>query len=245
MAATPSPLVLRAEDYPSDGISSKEDVEKLFRSINGALGGVQGGLSGGLTFGANMNAQVKTVTIHVPSTDWTTVSSFSGSWVVNATVMYRQEGMLTGRMVGNVKSGTINTTAFTLPAALFPPQTIFFAQGAGGAFGQMHITAAGAVVPDTGATTAFEISCSWALATPSYPVLSCFPISVQTTISQPQGVFLWQLVDQTTSTAVSAPGGIHWKSLGQVNGKPTIQILNLPGLILGHTYQATLLIAAG
>ena len=257
----PTVQPFRPEDVPSTGLGTREAVESFYRQLNMQLQGLAAPLSSGLTFSNNMNAQVKNVIIKVPATDWVTVldAGMSNSWVTNAglTVKYRQEGMLTGRLIGNVKSGTVGSKAFTLPASLCPGQTAYLPAGSNSAFGQLSIATTGDVVPAVGSNLSFSLESSWALATPSAPVLSCFPITVQTTVNQPSMVVLGALQDQTTRTAVSAPGSIHWKSMGAVSTQASaqaqsaataqysIQILNLPGLILGHTYQATLLILGG
>lgn len=63
---------------------------------------------------------------------------------------------------GNVKSGVLNTTAFTLPAGFQPGGELDMATTANHAFGDMRILATGAVVPVTGSVTDFfRLTCSF------------------------------------------------------------------------------------
>lgn len=62
---------------------------------------------------------------------------------------------------GLISSGTINTTAFTLPSGYRPNKLIELGTTANAAFGRLRINAVGTVVPTNGATTRFSIHCSF------------------------------------------------------------------------------------
>lgn len=65
---------------------------------------------------------------------------------------------------GHVKSGSLLTAAFTLPAGYRPAATLTFASIDGtGALGRVDITATGAVAPMTGNTAFFSLNYSFAV----------------------------------------------------------------------------------
>jgi hypothetical protein len=54
---------------------------------------------------------------------------------------------------GKVGTGTLSQTIFTLPAGYRPPSTLNFAVSSNNAFGNVYISAVGAVVANAGAIT--------------------------------------------------------------------------------------------
>jgi hypothetical protein len=72
-------------------------------------------------------------------------------------------------------------------------------------------------------------------------VLSCFPFDVKSKVSQPIGVLLLSADDRSTAPAAPSLGGVSWL----INADGTLQITNLPGLLLGRKYDLTLLIVGG
>lgn len=76
------------------------------------------------------------------------------------------------RRVGDVVSlrgvfgaGAIGLAAFNLPAGFLPPADLTFACSAGGAFGSLTVTAAGAVIPAVGVAAGFSIIAAFSVTT--------------------------------------------------------------------------------
>jgi hypothetical protein len=93
------------------------------------------------------------------------VATFSGTWVnfggSDANAGYRLWNGF-AELRGKIKSGTVNTAAFTLPAALFPQHPKNFPVVSNGAFGHVVISTAGVVTPAVGNNTYFDLSpCRW------------------------------------------------------------------------------------
>lgn len=96
-------------------------------------------------------------------TGWTSVSGFTNSWTSNAApqvARYRLVGSMV-TMQGSIGAGTLNTAAFTLPAGYRPTETVVFVTDSNAAFGRFSITAAGVVMPITGATTNVQMCCTF------------------------------------------------------------------------------------
>lgn len=72
-------------------------------------------------------------------------------------------------------------------------------------------------------------------------VLSCFPLTFKTTVSNPQAVLLASVQDRDTTAAALTLGVPHW----DYQGKGIIRLRNLPGLALSRSYQVTLLVLGG
>lgn len=90
---------------------------------------------------------------------WTTVTVFTNSWA-GGTGTNTPQYILIGRFVamrGYVQGGTLGQAAFTLPVGYRPSSPLFYPTVANNAFGQLEITAAGAVIPQTGSTSLFNI----------------------------------------------------------------------------------------
>lgn len=75
-------------------------------------------------------------------------------------------------------------------------------------------------------------------------VLSCFPVTVSTKVSQPQGVVLIGCVDLASTPVVPALGGLSWRGVSTTSGG-AVQITDLPGLLPGHKYKLTVLVYGG
>lgn len=97
-----------------------------------------------------------------PLGGWTAVASFSNSWVNNDAIRvaryYRDRGRV--YLEGIIKSGTINTVAFTLPAGYRHAQApaLTFAVPSNGALGIVNVTNTGAVIPAIGSNAYFDLS---------------------------------------------------------------------------------------
>ncbi len=97
---------------------------------------------------------------------WHSVSSFLNGWSSFGGAFQAPRYRLVGGMVqvqGHVKSGTINTSAFTLPVGYRPAGTLTFAGVDGANTGQrLDIQADGSVRPVTGTNSFFAVNCAFA-----------------------------------------------------------------------------------
>lgn len=96
---------------------------------------------------------------------WTDVDAgvgFENSWVnfggTAQDLEYRKhaDGMIQIR--GRIKTGSVGSTAFTLPTGYRPPDTLNFAADSNGAFGNLQIVAAGTVTPVNGSNSYFAVN---------------------------------------------------------------------------------------
>jgi hypothetical protein len=91
-------------------------------------------------------------------TAWIAVSAFTNAWVNFGAPQFAAAYRLVGNRVylrGCIKTGTIGTTAFTLPAGYRPQATVGFACASNSAFGQARVGTTGAVVIDAGSNVQF------------------------------------------------------------------------------------------
>lgn len=88
--------------------------------------------------------------------------AFTNSWV-NFDGGWEQAGFWRDplgfiHLRGLIKNGTINQAAFTLPPGFRPPLGMVFPSVGNGAFGQVNVSADGAVIPAVGSNTYFSLS---------------------------------------------------------------------------------------
>lgn len=242
MALPPSRLQLRTEDFPN-GVVSADDVTKLFQSL-GEFSDQAAACLAALTFGQNFNAEVKDITIQMPATAWST-PTYTNAWVDFSGALkgqYRvgEDGRVHGR--GAIRAGVVGNGAFTLPAALWPPQDVNIGTDSNGAFGKIFVSTAGVVTPAVGSNAYFsldDLDFEPAVVRPYVP--SCFPLLVTSKVSKPKGVFLLKLYDNTNSTQIPcALGGLHWSV-----SEGGYTVLSLPGLVMNTKYTATLVAVGG
>lgn len=98
--------------------------------------------------------------IHTGDEDYI-APTFSGTWVNEGTTYndagyYRERG---GRvhLKGVIKSGTINTTAFTLPTGYRPSRRQIFIANTNTGIGRLDVDTNGNVIPVSGGTTWFSL----------------------------------------------------------------------------------------
>lgn len=94
---------------------------------------------------------------------WTAVT-FTNAWVdfgapANV-VQYRKLGDIV-YLRGGMKTGTINTAAFTFPAGFRPPATLGFPTVSNGLFGWMAVDSAGVFTPIVGSNVLFYVNCQF------------------------------------------------------------------------------------
>lgn len=99
------------------------------------------------------------------ATEWLT-PTFSGTWVnfgsTHRNARFRKNGDRT-EIEGFVKSGTIGTSIFTLPAGFRPPTDMVFAVHSNTAFGSLVVKAGGTVEAQSGSNVSFGINCSFSV----------------------------------------------------------------------------------
>jgi hypothetical protein len=89
--------------------------------------------------------------------------AFTNSWVNHTAVTqesaaFYRDALGIVHLKGLIKSGTIGTSAFTLPEGYRPPLTKRFACPSAGAYGQCDVGADGTVVPAVGNNANFDLS---------------------------------------------------------------------------------------
>lgn len=98
---------------------------------------------------------------------WIAVS-FSNSWVnyggSTQAVQYRKIGDMV-YIRGAGKTGTINTTAFTLPTGYRPPNGLTFPTISNDLFGALIVNSNGTVVPYLGSNVYFYFDCVFSVTT--------------------------------------------------------------------------------
>lgn len=84
-------------------------------------------------------------------TDWTAVTVFSNSWInyggAEQAAEYCKDGMGFVHLRGIIKSGTVDSSAFTLPAGYVPQAMVRFSVISNSAIGYVGILASGEVRP--------------------------------------------------------------------------------------------------
>jgi hypothetical protein len=99
---------------------------------------------------------------------WHAVSTFTNSWANfgsgKPSASYFRDAAGIVHLKGLVKSGTIGSAAFTLPAGYRPLEDQLFAAVCGGGsdvFGSLLVTSAGVVTPNTGSNAYFSLNVSF------------------------------------------------------------------------------------
>lgn len=94
--------------------------------------------------------------------------AFANAWVnfggAEATAAFCKDALGWVHLKGLIKTGTINTAAFTLPVGYRPTKDERFAAQSNGLYGSLVVTSAGVVNPATGSNANFSIACSFRAA---------------------------------------------------------------------------------
>ncbi len=247
MAAPATTNTLRETDFP-DGVSSKKDAAKLFQILNPFLAQTQVVTTAGTSLGQNVDGQVVTLDVKTPASDWVPVTSFSNSWVNFgggfAPAAYRRDASGNVWVRGLIKSGTVATTAFTLPVGYRPSAdgNLIFAGVDGAGTGiRLDVQTNGAVVPQGGNNTFWSVSCSFAEASNTPGVYTCFPVNARLKDGKKPQFILAKALN-TKTNKVDACEFPAWTYLGQGQTGNLVRIDNVPGLALGASYSVALFI---
>lgn len=92
--------------------------------------------------------------------------AFSGTWTNYDTATYQRarfwkDPMGIVHIEGLIKDGTINTTAFVLPAGYRPGAALMFPAYTSTGVGRLDVSATGNVLPVSGGTGYFTINCQF------------------------------------------------------------------------------------
>lgn len=245
----PLQSLVREHVTTSDG---QLDPDRLLFGLNQFMGATYAALNKGLRLSENAAASVVYARFVVPEYPWTNVTDaeMSNSWVnyggaeANAGWLAMPNGEIWLR--GLIKSGTINTTAWTLPTGAHPSYTIRRAVGSNNAFGMLGITTAGAVTPVTGSNTWFDLECKFVPASPVLPPKPFsggeWPIIVRHGLSRCTQVHVGaaELVNGDTRTETAGEFTLDWAD----KGDGQLLVRSVYGLQPGRTYKLTLLCLA-
>jgi hypothetical protein len=123
---------------------------------------MQGAMRSAFSAQDGFNAKAAGIFNNLPS--WTT-PLLTNSWVAyrdssTPQVIELPIGLATLVFVmGAIKSGTLNTTAFTL--ATPPMQELGLSTDSNGAFGELVVQTTGAVIPRSGSNAYFSVTCAY------------------------------------------------------------------------------------
>lgn len=267
MAAPPSPIQLRQEDFP-EGIKTSEHAGQLLLPLANFTAATAAALNGQLSVSQNLMTQVVPISFTTPATDWITVPptafpSFGGSirFRIDSTGVCHLSGTLTtagasvgGSIISGVNSPlpqadkSVSFGVTVTSAGGVSPGVITVTQGAG--FSGAGLTGTWASVTVT-AITLDNVHYTPVNSAPA--VLSCFPFKAQTTISNPSLINLSNLVGnpitQPNRVSSSAPpqtgyGTVkyHTQNRNGVGSGSVIIVDNIPGCALNTRYTGKLLV---
>lgn len=253
MAAPPRLKLLSAEAFADLDPEVRKGVEKLIESLNPFLTATTNGLAKGLTFSENMAAVVKTVEFTMPD-PWVYLeaSDFDNSWAKYSDTYkpaYRihDDGMVELR--GAIKDGTLQTTAFTLPAGYRPVAQRLCTTFSNGGIGRVDIDTAGVVqigYGPIGSNTHYALddiqftSLNPELVSKGAP----FPllVSCPELPGKPRIVLVGRCEDITDRGVSAGPcPTISWEPT-VVGNKTGVKITDAKGLVPNRKYRLTLVV---
>lgn len=123
---------------------------------------LQQSLGGVLRAQDGINQQIATALSQLSAWTWLTPQLTNGWQSFSSTLVARYAKLSCGLVVlsGAIKSGTLSTTAFTLPLGYRPGQDLnLSAWSDGETDSKLFINSAGSVQPQAGSTTIFSIDC--------------------------------------------------------------------------------------
>lgn len=222
-------------------------LEQLFEVLNPFLSSVSDSLDGGLTW-ESLNGLVNTISFTAP--DRWIAATLTNSWAGvsgTATPGYWKDDSGRVWLRGAIDTGSLGTSAFTLPAAYRPAATTELSSYSDdGAL--VTIATSGTVTPTSGgAPSSVNLDGLSFEASDATPVLpgSPFPVIVNCrSIGLPRYATVLRCEDVTSSqrTAARFPT-LTWEATS-INGIPMARITNLSGLTPGRKYQVSVLVMA-
>lgn len=230
------------EDYQDAPEEVRAVLEKLLPDLRRLKTGVDGALSNGISITENLNAKIKQVNVATLA-EWQR-PTYSNSWVdFSGSIIGRYQKLPSGLVVssGAIKSGTLNTVAFTVPAAYRPDQDVNLAAESNG-YGKMRIEADGDVVPVAGDNSIFSLDGAWMAADRTPPVaITPLKLSSEVKGAAAKGVLVLQAYLAGRPDLVAPAPALAWSNVGDGN----VLLSNAVGLAPAKTYTLTLLILGG
>lgn len=232
MAAPPTITRLDASLFPKEQQKAGEEISKFFTEAGACL-------DKGLTFQENFKAQV-TAQLKARGAPFWLSPSYTNSWVDFSGPLagrYRKNGEGLVQLAGSLKSGTIGSTAFTLPAGYRPTQEVDISPWSSGETdSKLVILASGAVVPVTGSNTQFSIDCSFMGDGTPGPTLTQ-DLLFACTVGRPLEVRAISAVTAADGNTTLAVGPCAWRY--QQDGQ--VRVTSVPGLLPDTDYLVTFL----
>ena len=227
MAPPITPLQLRPQEAP--GLTGG------LLALNTFLRQVQQGWLSGLTVSENLSATIKTLKVGVAGL-WTAVSAFTNAWAAFGGIEPRFT-KVGGQVVvsGAMVSGTINTTAWTLPLGYRPDRDVNLPAESNGAYGKAVIKADGSVIPAVGNNSFYSLDSITFIAADPTPIPNVQNGPLKFAHGLP-GKCTDVLVTQVTNLVginVTVGGCFpDWVD----DGKGNVVVTHLAGLVPGGTY---------
>lgn len=261
----PEAIQFRKEDYPSTGLSTGPALDGFFGPLNRALAVARDALTQGLSIADNCNFEVRTVTVRTPSDDlvYPGIGSgpafASGNFTTAANIELgfskRPDGWaeFSGGWVSIGAAVPVNNDlVFTMPATYWPAKTVHVRaitrDGANNdVFASVGVNTTGQVrLRNLGtwyANSILGLGGAYPCADRRPVPLSCFPVDLELQrVRAPLGVGLLMVRD--TSNALASPQAEPPLALGELKsimlGPTRLRLQNLPGLLLGKTYELTI-----
>ncbi len=266
MAGAPESIQLQTQDFPPE---NKPLLDKLLPALQRQFDATRVNLAGGLTrangAGQDLTITINTpatdwITLNLAAGWTSTVAQSNGfapprfRWV-DGTLFFDGACEFIGTVVG-LPITVVNTPALggNIPtgAVTFNTDPVAWVNVNSGAYaaagllrvdssGVLSLRSAGTSSPATPWAQITFLGMNFSIATPGLvtPALSCFPITVQTTVQQPTRVTVSKILDVTTpvpALVAVSPGGLYW----DVGAPGQVVIKNLAGLALGRQYAVTL-----
>ncbi len=247
MATPPVSKGLSAEGTSSE---IRKTVEAIAPPLNQFMLQTSSALTKALTLAENLDAQIHTFKITVP-TDWIAVT-FQAPWdnvdpVNNAPAQYRKtmDGMV--QVQGRVLGGVLLTEIFVLPVGYRPSCVIDFGCVSDDAFASVQVARSGGVAAITGGVSTFlDIGTIQFPASDRTPIApSCWPYAFKcTTRAKPKAVLVGAIEDTQDLNRTVHVGAPSW-AIFDKDGSRMIRIKHIPGLAPGRTYAVTLVVLGG
>jgi hypothetical protein len=243
------PLELRREDI-SD-LSKGQDIERLFRSLNGFGASANQALKSGLTFTDNMQAFVKEIEFYLDSegevltltSPWTAQDTNCKVWKADGGVV-----QLEGRVTRN--TGTSGSAVCTLSTIYWPHRALYFATAASTALSaEIDVSAAGVVSASWAGTAPTWISLDGAVfnaidhrpkSNPGMPITFTNELAGK---AKPLGCWVWQAWDETDKrNAPVTAGPVAWELSSKGD---QIVVRDIANLAHERKYKVRLVVVAG
>jgi hypothetical protein len=233
----PQPLQIRDQDVPA--------MKPILQNLNAFLRDTRAGLSALLSPESTGDSATVVVTVKTTSA-WVTPSLQNG-WVPNGVCQYRKDALGRVTIKGSlINTASFGTTIFTFPAAYRPGADVnIFPQGTAPATftPQLQVGAGGnfTIICSAGSFNVTSADCSFT-ANDLSPVPNLLAPAVFSTKlkAKAQSLTIVRVDEVVTSGSASILGPVSLDGCWTDNGKGTITLTNVNGLLPDKTYTLTL-----